>query len=209
MAKKAHYLTHFEAGRFYHVYNRTVDKKPMFKTTRNYEFFLKKYDHYLSPVLDTYAYNLLGNHFHLMVRIKSYLELATFKKLPTLDALTTHQIVSHQFQKFFQSYAMAFNKQENRTGALFQEPFKRALIDNDAYFTRLVFYIHTNASHHNLVENFRDWSWSSYGRIMIEKPSRLMKKEVLDWFGGNEQYLVFHSDNSLGKPNPDIIAEDD
>ena len=70
MARTDHYYTKFEEGRFYHIYNRAVDKKPLFKNLDNYEFFLKKYDQYLSPVIDTYAYCLLGNHFHLMVRVK-------------------------------------------------------------------------------------------------------------------------------------------
>ncbi len=71
MAKTEHYFTKFEEENFYYVYNRTVDKQPMFKTENNYEYFLKQYDKYLSPVADTYCYCLLRNHFHLMIRIKS------------------------------------------------------------------------------------------------------------------------------------------
>ena len=81
MALTEHYYTKFEEGNFYHIYNRTVDRKPMFKNEGNYEFFLKKYDLYLSPVVDTYAYCLLGNHFHLMISIQ---DLTTFKKLSNL-----------------------------------------------------------------------------------------------------------------------------
>ena len=44
MAKTEHYYTKFERGRFYHVYNRTVDKQPMFRGNKNYEYFLNKYD---------------------------------------------------------------------------------------------------------------------------------------------------------------------
>jgi len=51
----------------------------MFYGKRNYEYFLKKYDDYLSPVLDTYAYNLLGNHFHMLVRVKDTQDLTTFQ----------------------------------------------------------------------------------------------------------------------------------
>ena len=67
-----------------------------------------------------------------------------------------HQIVSHQFRKFFQSYAMSFNNQQQRVGALFQTPFKRALVDNDSYFTQLIYYIHSNAQHHGMVKDFRE-----------------------------------------------------
>jgi putative transposase len=94
---------------------------------------------YLSPVVETYAYCLLGNHFHLLIRIS---DLTTFEKLSNLPGKTVHDIVSHQFRKFFQSYAMAFNKQHDRTGTLFQTPFKRAHVNNDRYFTQLICYIY-------------------------------------------------------------------
>ena len=75
MATAEHYHTKFEEGKFYHVYNRSVDKKVMFRNADNYRYFLVKYDQYLSGVVDTYAYCLLGNHFHLLVRVQ---DLSTF-----------------------------------------------------------------------------------------------------------------------------------
>src|SRR5204863_10116159 len=105
MAAIEHYHTKFHAGNFYHIYNRAVDKKPLFKNEGNYQFFLRKYDQYLSPVLNTYAYCLLGNHFHLLVCIQE--DLTTFEKLSNLGSVkqkSVHEVVSHQFRKFFQSY---------------------------------------------------------------------------------------------------------
>jgi len=83
MAITEHYYTQFEEGKFYHVYNRSIDRKPMFLKEDNYQFFLRKYNQYLLPVLDTYAYCLLGNHFHLLVRIHDDLpsDLTTFGKM--------------------------------------------------------------------------------------------------------------------------------
>lgn len=51
---------------------------------------------------------------------------------------------------------MAFNKQQNRIGTLFQTPFKRALIDNAAYFTQLAHYIHANPQLHNLIDDLEN-----------------------------------------------------
>jgi putative transposase len=48
MAKTEHYYTQFEAGGFYHVYNRTIDQGKLFANYGNYVFFLKKFDEYLS-----------------------------------------------------------------------------------------------------------------------------------------------------------------
>ena len=56
----------------------------MFCNDGNYEFFLKRYEKYLSSVLDTYAYCLLGNHFHLLVKIRDAKDLTTFGKLSNL-----------------------------------------------------------------------------------------------------------------------------
>ena len=60
-----------EENQFYHIYNRGNDGTDLFYQDRNYIFFLKKYDNYLSEYVDTYAYCLLPNHFHLLVRVKS------------------------------------------------------------------------------------------------------------------------------------------
>ena len=93
---------------------------------------------------------------------------------------TTHAIVSHQFQRFFQSYAMAFNKQRDRIGTLFQTPFKRAFVDDNIYFTQLVCYIHANMELHGLTDDFREWKWSSYNKILTDYPSKLRKQELLN-----------------------------
>ena len=54
-----------EEGQFYHIYNRGNNRERLFYSTENYLFFLRRYDEYL------YAFCLLPNHFHLLVRVKS------------------------------------------------------------------------------------------------------------------------------------------
>lgn len=189
MAKTEHYYTKFEEGKFYHIYNRSIDRQPLFKSDANYRFFLKKFDQYLSKVLDVYAFCLLGNHFHLLIRVKESL-----KVIKPIGDFSAHDIVSKQFRIFFQSYALAFNIQHKRIGTLFQTPFKRAEINDEFYLSRLIYYIHANPQKHNLISDFRDWKWSSYKRILLEIDTKLKKQEVLDWFGGKAAYLKFHSD---------------
>ena len=206
MAIVEHYYTKFEEEKFYHIYNRSIDKKPMFCNDGNYLYFLKKYDFYLSTVLDTYAYCLLGNHFHLLVRIK---DLTTFKKLSNLKNKSTHDIISHQFRKFFQCYAMSFNKQQNRTGTLFQTPFKRALVDNDSYFGSLIYYIHTNPETHQLIDDFKEWKWSSYQSMLQEKQTKIKKQEVFEWFGNKEQFEKYHLVKHEIKQEEKLFLDDD
>ncbi|RDC56724.1 hypothetical protein DU508_05840 [Pedobacter chinensis] len=137
------------------------------------------------------AYCLLGNHFHILIKIKEESDI----EFVNIADKSAHDLVAHQFQKFFQSYAMAFNKQHARIGSLFQKPFKRVLINSEEYFTKIIFYIHANPQQHGLTTDFRDWQWSSYKRILIDKPSSLKKGEVIEWFGNKESYIQFHDDN--------------
>lgn len=59
-----------EKGKYYHIYNRGVNSCNIFKDSKTYEHFLNLYNKYISPVADTYAWVLMPNHFHLLVRIK-------------------------------------------------------------------------------------------------------------------------------------------
>jgi REP element-mobilizing transposase RayT len=56
---------------FYHVYNHANGKENLFVNHGNYVYFLKKYSEHLYPYIETYAYCLLPNHFHLLIRVRS------------------------------------------------------------------------------------------------------------------------------------------
>jgi len=57
-------------GNFYHIYNRGIDSCDLFRNNDDYEYFIGLYDKFISPVADTYAWVLMRNHFHFLVRIK-------------------------------------------------------------------------------------------------------------------------------------------
>lgn len=67
------YYPPLEAGKTYHIYNRGINGTTIFKSDANYRHFLKLYDEHCSCMVDTYAYCLLGNHFHLLVKVKDIL----------------------------------------------------------------------------------------------------------------------------------------
>ncbi|KQB37982.1 hypothetical protein B6A10_04165 [Flavobacterium sp. L1I52] len=196
MAKTEHYFTRFENNGIYHVYNRSIDRKPMFLSDRNYHFFIRQFDKYLSNYIKIYAYCLLGNHFHFLIKINDLTDLTTFEKLSNFkksnESSTTHDIISNQFKKFFQSYAMAFNKENSRVGTLFQTPFKRVRVEEENYLRELTCYINTNAQKHSLVKDFRDWKWSSYHNLISEKETKLFKKEVLSYFDDVDNFTYSH-----------------
>ena len=54
----------------YHIFNHANGFENVFREDENFRFFLEKYREFISPVAETYAYCLLPNHFHLVVRIR-------------------------------------------------------------------------------------------------------------------------------------------
>ena len=61
-------------GRYYHIYNRGVNRENLFVEERNYRYFLQLYARHVEPIAYTYAYCLLRNHFHFLVQIKDLTE---------------------------------------------------------------------------------------------------------------------------------------
>ncbi len=100
---------------------------------------------------------------------------------------------------------MAFSIRYERTGSLFQKPFKRRLVNSDRYFAALVRYIHRNPEKHGLIPDFRAWPWSSYGAILAERPTRLMRDDVLAWFGGRGPFMALHQIDLDERPIAEYI----
>ncbi|MFM2306210.1 MAG: hypothetical protein RLZZ367_879 [Bacteroidota bacterium] len=189
---------------FYHLYNRGNNGENLFYNHENYIYFLKKYDFYLSDYIDTYAYCLLPNHFHLLIRVKQ------FDSFPKEDSKLAYEYrCSEQFRRFFMSYAKAINKQQERTGSLFENAFKRKQVNSEVYMSRLICYIHTNPRKHGITDDFQNYLYSSYNRILDERISKLKKKEVIEWFGGKESFSKTHSESQIDLINDDWVIEDE
>lgn len=133
---------------------------------------------------------LLRNHFHFLAYVKSENEIR--KHFPYLEAKNIEQIISSQFAHLFNGYAQHFNLSTNRTGKLFELPFRRKLVTSDHYLSKLMFYIHHNAQKHGLTDDFRNYEFSSFKSFISHAPTRLPREEVLKWFGGKKEYLNFH-----------------
>jgi len=199
---------------YYHIYNRGVNRGNIFFEERNYEYFLNLYWKHIGQVADTFAYCLLKNHFHLAIRVKSeeeIMETQTLKVSPSNGQRQGQDVpinrnesqtrkplgsryVSNQFSNFFNAYAKAINKAYQRTGSLFQHPFGRVPITSDRQFWNVMAYIHQNPQKHKLVKDFRDWTYSSYGILLADTPTRLAREVVLDWFGGKDEYRNLHAE---------------
>ena len=179
-----------EPDKFYHIYNRANGNERIFLDTGNYEFFLRKYQQHIESIAETYCYCLVPNYFHLLVKIKSLKEIkgGGFEKSENAGLYC-----SKKFSNFFSSYAQAFNKQQNRTGRLFQKQFKRKNIDSEKYLYQLIHYIHNNPIAANLVEDLAEWKFSSFQILVSDKPTFLERKKVLNLYDDLENFKLVHS----------------
>lgn len=191
-----------EPGNYYHIYNRGNNKEDIFLEERNYEHFLNLYQKHVTPVVETFAYSLLKNHFHLLIRVRED---------QTCEVSETSQVsrrVSHQFSNMFNAYAKAFNKAYNRTGSLFQERFRRKVITSEGHLYQTIRYIHVNPQRHGFIGDFREYPFSSYGVLISESETFLARESVLQWFGDKGAFKTFHQAAFDEEILREIILED-
>ncbi len=189
-----------EPDTYYHIYNRGVNSEKIFSTKENYLFFLKKFTAYVNPVCEVYAYCLMPNHFHFLIRVKSKEEIQSFVKVSNFDKAdndkqekglhTFDSLVSKQIGKFISSYSQAYNKFTDRHGALLESPFKRKRIETEEYLKNLIIYIHLNPT--DSKQNFETYPFSSFSSILSNSKTNLMREEVITLFGDIENFIYSH-----------------
>lgn len=198
-----------EHEKYYHIYNRGINGEILFREPDNYRHFLRLYEKYIDPVAETFAWCLLRNHFHLLVRIKEEDEIASsrpdrFSK-PVRSPATKQP---HQyFSNLFNAYTKAYNKRHNRHGALFERPFRRIQITHEKYFKNMVCYIHNNPVKHGFVDDMVEYPWSSYLSIISVKPTKLQREAVLGWFNSKNNFRIFHQKERKEKEIEKFIME--
>ena len=100
---------------------------------------------------------------------------------------------SRYFANWFNAYAKAINRAYGRSGSLFERPFERSEVIDEAHFAALVTYIHFNPVRHGFVDTPSDWPHSSYHAYVTDRPTRLRRDVVLDWFGGRDAFVNTHA----------------
>ena len=182
--------------KFYHIFNHSVGKEILFRNDENYKFFLKRYNFYISSVADTYAYCLMPNHFHFLIKFKSVEEMMQMSDSSKLsDSLKTDnlKILSNAFKDFFSSYSESYNKVYKRKGSLFEPRFRRKLIDNKNYLLNVMNYIHMNPVYHEFVNNPDDWKYNSYTSFFNESESKLLRDNIHKYFKNNKSFKTYHN----------------
>ncbi len=179
-----------ESDHFYHIYNRGNGKVNIFKSENNYLFFLQLLRNHINPIGEIYAYCLLPNHFHFLIRIKEGIPKP-----------------SQAFSNMFNAYSKAFNKEHKRVGSLFQRPFKRIKVTEENYLKSLIIYIHCNPELHGITAKFSRYSFSSYQSILSTGATSLMRNEVIKLFEDVENFEFAHKKKVHDEVNKELILE--
>jgi putative transposase len=193
-----------ELGQVYHLTDHAAYKNNLFIVPDNYRFFLSRYQDLLPQVVDTYAYCLMPNHFHIAIKVKTKAQILQLppdvlerwklsKNSPDKDF---QRRVSKQFSNLFSSYTQALNKQQNtRRGTLFESNFNRRKVEDRAYFRHMILYVHCNAVHHGFCDHYMQWSYSSIHSLLFDAEPTFLRRDILfDFFGGKEAFIQAHED---------------
>lgn len=141
---------HF-AGAVYHVMARGVDGRPIFLDDEDRVRFTNSLLHFARGVgAEILEYCLMGNHFHLAVKVAEI----------SLAAL---------MQRLLTGYVCSFNAKHSRTGHLFQARYKANLCTDEAYLANTLRYIRSNPVRAGLVKHASEWPWgSAAGKVGLD-----------------------------------------
>jgi putative transposase len=160
---------------FYHVYNRAVLKMALFKDHEDYlRFICKMLEVRRHSRVQILAFCLMPNHFHLLLKESAGKNISRF------------------LQRLQGAYAMYFMQKYKHSGRVFQGVFKSKHIKDDAYFDRIIAYIHQNPVRDGLVKTVKDWPFSS-AVIKLKAGGHLYK------FVDEDNLVTIRSDIQLEK----------
>lgn len=163
---------------YHHIYAWGNDRNPIFAAGAHYEKYLEYLDVLSSQhSIDIIAYALLSWHVHLFL----------------FDSLG---LLSRFMNSLHGRYAQYFNRSTKRVGHVFGERFNNRVVQANEYGLWLSRYIHRQAVQAGIVEDPKDYPWTSYRAYMGMAPWQFLKPEViLDQFAhgssARERYRNF------------------
>ncbi len=159
----------------YHIYNRGCNKDNIFFNKENHLYLLRLMEKFKdSYKIEIIAYCLMPNHYHLLMQQKSAKPISSY------------------IQKIFNGYVQAINKQQNRSGTLFEGRSKSILVDKEEYLIHLIRYIHINPVVANIIKKPEQWKYSNYLEWIGKREGSLFSKKVFNsLFDSNKQYQSF------------------
>ncbi len=157
------------AGAVHHIMVRGIERRKIFDGDADRDHFLHRMGEILLDTQTTcFAWALMPNHFHLLLR-------------------TGNVSVSTIMRRLLTGYALWFNRSRCRHGHLFQNRFKSILCQEDSYLLELVRYIHLNPLRAGLVKSIQEldaFPYSGHSTLMGGfRKSWQETDEILKLFG--------------------------
>ena len=133
-----------EMAGYYHIINRGVEQRVIFKEASDYEYFEELMCFYMKSYgITLHNYCLMSNHYHLLIE-------------------TSTDNLSKFMRQLNMNYAIYFNKKYKRVGHLWQGRFKSWFVIDDAYLYTLMLYIEQNPLKAKMVQDMKEYPYSSY-----------------------------------------------
>ena len=185
------------SGTLHHVIVRGIEKRRIVDDQKDREAFVSRLG---DVVTDTrtgiYAWSLMNNHVHLLVRSGP----------PGL---------SQFMRRLLTGYAVGYNRRHSRIGHVFHNRYKSIVCDEDPYFRELIRYIHLNPLRVQLVKDISElnrYPWSGHGVIMGNVKHEWQDRHyALSWFGKKEAaakkaYLAYLEEGVAQGRRPDLAG---
>jgi REP element-mobilizing transposase RayT len=160
-----------------------------------------------APFLKIWSYSLLSNHSHHIVKVSAKkgvidylhsqknvqytLAMETFLK-DNENESSFNEMLERQMNSFLVSYANYYNNRYERKGGLFQKPFRRIEIADDAYLQQAIIYANANAQKHKIIDDFTKYPHNSYQDVMQGQDKWIALTEILDFFGNKQKFEEIH-----------------
>jgi REP element-mobilizing transposase RayT len=184
-------------GTLHHVIVRGIEGRKIFEDDKDQYDFIKRLGLILTETqTECYAWALIPNHFHLLIR-------------------TGEISLSTVMRRLLTGHAINYNRRHQRHGHLFQNRYKSIICQEDTYLLELVRYIHLNPLRANLVDNLNQldkYPFSGHGVIMGKhKQSWQNRKLVLLYFNekivpAKKAYKAFIKQGVDQGPREDLIG---
>lgn len=138
-------------GVLHHVMARAVDRQLLFRDDHDRDDFVRRVATLVEGgALSVYAWALMSNHFHLLVR-------------------TGARSLARSMRSLLTGYAGAFNRRHHRRGHLFQNRYKSIVCEEEPYFLELVRYLHLNPLRVGIVPDLaalERYRYSGHGALL-------------------------------------------
>ena len=169
-----------EEGRIYHVYNRVGGEGMPFSEESLAARFLQLFRKIVErDELIVYAWVLMGNHYHLVVRMGV-------------------APLSRSMKSLQQQVTRSRNLRVKVFGPMWQGRFKAKQVNDESYLAQLIAYVHLNPVNAGIVERPKKYRWSGHRDVLgLRKTPIVSVDDVLGLYGSNRRQALHGYRNAL------------